>query len=224
MLPALSTQCCKPDERFAHAFEDGRRPVGKLGARSCRRCRTSALPSSTMTSAITPQTASEMCPALGPRPRESLHPLTAIRARPETGSPLWRSERGGQRVAHALGIFERAPGAERDAGKRVVGDGHRQARSDRAAPDRDWRAARRRRSARCPCRRCRRRVRAASNSSATFTASTMALDRLGQRFGDMALGDGDFLRHAVQQIAALDLHRGIAVAVRRAAARSRFPS
>jgi hypothetical protein len=31
-------------------------------------------------------------------------------------------------------------------------------------------------------------------------------DRFGQRFGDLRLADADFLRHAVHQVAALDLH------------------
>src|SRR6185437_608672 len=39
---------------------------------------------------------------------------------------------------------------------------------------------------------------------------------LGQRFGDLAFGDGDFLRHAVQKIAALDLQRLARTHVRRA--------
>src|ERR1700741_3659068 len=97
-------------------------------ARTESKIEDSALPSRTIMSASTPQIASEMWPALGPRPRVSLHPPPAIRVvlnrRPPALSWL---ERRRQRVPHALGIFQRAPRAQRHAGQGIVGNGNGQA-------------------------------------------------------------------------------------------------
>ena len=77
-------------------------------------------------------------------------------------------------VLQRLHFLQAAPGAQRDAGQRIVGDGDRQAGRIAQHLIQIGRAASRRRSARCPCRRCRRPVPAACASSATFTASTIA--------------------------------------------------
>src|SRR5689334_15992928 len=108
-----------------------------------------------------------------------------------------------QHVLQSLHFLEAAPGAERNAAQRIVGDGDGKAR--RVAQD--------------EIEIAEQRAAAGQNNSLVddvgskfrcgvferhFHRFDNGADRLGETLGDLALGDDEFLGHAVHQIAALD--------------------
>ena len=108
-------------------------------------------------------------------------------------------------MTHDFRVFENAPRPQSHAGERIVGDADGQTRffAQNLVEIGEQRAATRQHDSLVDdiCGKFRRR----GFERDLYCFNDLAR-RLRQRFADMPLGDGDLLGHAVQQIAALDLH------------------
>src|SRR5438270_7180246 len=112
---------------------------------------------------------------------------------------------GGLEHAAELLFFERAAGAERDAGERIVGDGDGKAGlvAQHLVEALEQRAAASQNDALVANvgRKLRRRILERDSNALDNRA-----DRLGQGLGDLALVDRNLLGHAVDEVAALDVN------------------